>query len=214
MTKLLVITGASCSGKTHIENYIWNELDARHLQTTTTRKPRSSDPENYYRYVPTTKFQRELRANMFIEHNHYGHNMYGMSSQSLEDMLNSDMDRWSVVMDPNGANAIAEYAKLHELPVKLGCFILGVPTQVLMRRLLNRVLTDFKEDKMDLETAATTINSRNAEIVSFDHFRHYELLNERNENGIIHYDTISLLDNTYPDSVDNIIYLAGKFYEE
>lgn len=214
MAKLLVITGASCSGKTFVEKQIMNELDVCHLQTTTTRKPREVDDYQYYRYIDKELFHKELLENKYAEHNVYANNLYGISKETVDQIPLSRTNRWSVVLDFNGACNISRYCMIHKLPIELGCFVLAVPSQIAVNRLLNRVLDDYKNNKCDTETAVGTIKNRYAEIVGFDHFRCYELLNESNENGIINYNTINLLDNSFESSIENIVYLASKFFGE
>ena len=214
MKNLLVITGASCSGKTTVELKIREELGVRHLRTTTTRLPRTTDAKGYYQHVSKSTFQKHLKSGDFAEYNCYGSSMYGVLKSSLDDIISSNERNWSVVLDVNGANAISMYCKLHNLPIKLCCIVLGVPTQILMRRLFSRVLSEYKSDMLTQREAVDTLNFRNSEIVGFDHFQCYETLNKRNEDGIIKYAQISLLDNASAESIDNIIYIATKFFEE
>ena len=133
--RLLVITGTTCSGKSHVEGIIRNKLGARHVKTSTTRKPRKGDAFDYYTHLTVASFLEGLSENKYVEHSNYAQHLYGISKDTLNDVVLSDHERWSVVLDESGAHSLGNYCLMNDIPIKLGCIVLAVPPQILHRRL-------------------------------------------------------------------------------
>ena len=96
---MIVLTGASASGKTVTAL----DLQKRHglvkAITTTTREKRIGETDGVeYFFISKDEFQRRLKENKFVEHSLYNGNFYGCGIDQVS-------DNKIVVLDPNGLHA-------------------------------------------------------------------------------------------------------------
>ncbi len=96
---MIVLIGASASGKTEIAK-ILTSIGYKKCITTTTRSKRINEEDGIdYHFVTKEKFNNMLLKNSFVEVTHYQNNFYGTHKSDLyKDGL--------IIVDPNGANAI------------------------------------------------------------------------------------------------------------
>lgn len=124
---MIVIIGASASGKTEIAKLLQNKYKYQKCITTTTRPARHNEVNNVdYHFISKEEFGSKLEQNEFVEHTLYNDNYYGINKKDVNE--NS-----LVIVDPNGAN---------ELIKQLGddVFVVYVETNKALRkkRMLNR----------------------------------------------------------------------------
>lgn len=96
---MIVLTGASASGKTVTAL----DLQKRHglvkAITTTTREKRVGETDGVeYFFISKEEFQKRLDENRFVEHSIYNGNYYGCGVDQVS-------DNKIVVLDPNGLHA-------------------------------------------------------------------------------------------------------------
>lgn len=96
---MIVLTGASASGKTVTAL----DLQKRHglvkAITTTTREKRVGETDGVeYFFISKEEFQKRLAENRFVEHSIYNGNYYGCGVDQVS-------DNKIVVLDPNGLHA-------------------------------------------------------------------------------------------------------------
>lgn len=97
--RMIVLTGASASGKTVTAL----DLQKRHglvkAITTTTREKRVGETDGVeYFFVSKEEFLKRLKENKFVEHSLYNGNYYGCGVDQVS-------DNKIVVLDPNGLHA-------------------------------------------------------------------------------------------------------------
>ena len=130
MTKrVLIICGASGSGKTTVKRYLEAKQQMTPIITHTTRKKRLGEDENAYHFESQTSFFTKH----YLEYVKYDNNYYGSSYEALDEaFLKSD---WAViVLDTKGALSYVE--KLKEQAVVL--YLRVSDQEVLKKRLLKR----------------------------------------------------------------------------
>lgn len=96
---MIVLTGASASGKTVTAL----DLQKRHglvkAITTTTREKRVGETDGVeYFFISKEEFLKRLKENKFVEHSLYNNNYYGCGVDQVS-------DNKIVVLDPNGLHA-------------------------------------------------------------------------------------------------------------
>ena len=101
------IVGPSGSGKTEIVNRLTASDNFKRVITTTTRSPRSNEPQNAYIYKSVSEFMEGLDNGFFLEHSRYAGNYYGTSYDAIESIISNGAHALLVV-DVNGAKAIKE----------------------------------------------------------------------------------------------------------
>lgn len=102
---MILIVGASASGKTEIANLLVKELNYYKCITTTTRPLREGEADGVsYHFLSKDEFNKLLLEHAFVEVITYQNNFYGTQKKDLKDDS-------VIILEPNGANAIIEYLK-------------------------------------------------------------------------------------------------------
>jgi len=99
---MLVMVGASASGKTEIAKILINQYHFKKMVTFTTRpiRPDEKDGVDYYFLTPQ-EFQLKKARGEFIETVEYANHFYGTSfNEAASDRV--------LIVDPNGANVLFE----------------------------------------------------------------------------------------------------------
>lgn len=99
--KIIVITGASGTGKTTISHYLKENYQIPNVITHTTRMPRDGEKNGVDYYFETDK---SFSENHYLEKVEYSGHKYGSSEEGLESMWNK-VDVASIVVDTAGAIA-------------------------------------------------------------------------------------------------------------
>lgn len=124
---MIVIIGASASGKTEISKILKNKYNIKKCITTTTRPIRKNEVNHVdYHFITKEEFETKIQNNEFIEYAIYNNNYYGINKK---DIVNNSV----VVVEPNGANALIK-ANLDNI------FIVFIETneQIRKQRMLDR----------------------------------------------------------------------------
>lgn len=102
---MIIIVGASASGKTEITKVLIRDYNYHKCVTTTTREPRVGEIDGKdYHFLDHNSFLKKLENNEFIEHVKYRDNYYGTQRKDItKDAV--------VILEPNGANEL-----LRQLP--------------------------------------------------------------------------------------------------
>ena len=124
---MLVMIGASASGKTEAAKQIINKYGFEKMITYTTRSMRPGEVNGVdYHFISKEEFLNRDAKNEFLETTVYRDNYYGTAFK--------DADYKKVlIVDPSGANKI--YEKLKE---RVTIFYLDAPKEVRRLRMLNR----------------------------------------------------------------------------
>ena len=112
---MIVLTGASASGKTVTAL----DLQKRHglvkAITTTTREKRVGETDGVeYFFITKEEFQKRLSENKFVEHSIYNGNYYGCGKDQVA-------DNKVIVLDPNGLHAFQDLHDPRIITVLLIC---------------------------------------------------------------------------------------------
>jgi guanylate kinase len=118
---MIVLVGASASGKTEIAKILCKTYGYKKCITTTTRLKRENELADIdYHFISKQKFLKQKANDEFIEVTNYQDNFYGTHISDI----NKD---GVVIVDPNGANALLS---------KLNCdiFVVYVESSEKLRR--------------------------------------------------------------------------------
>ncbi len=97
---MIVLTGASASGKTEVAKLLFIKYDIKKVITHTTRPIRLGEKRGVdYHFVDVEKFKEMIAGEKFVEHIEYNGNYYGTSKKEISD------DK-AVIVDPNGVKAL------------------------------------------------------------------------------------------------------------
>lgn len=130
---MLVMLGASASGKTEIAKVIIKRYGLEKMITYTTRLPRKGEVEgkDYY-FLSKKEFLERVENNFFIETTLYNDNYYGTAFKDAG-------DNKVLIVDMNGANVFYEC-----LRSKVTIFFLAASTEIRQKRMILR--GDHEED--------------------------------------------------------------------
>lgn len=96
---MIVLTGASASGKTVTALDLQKRFGLVKAITTTTREKRVGETDGVeYFFISKKEFEKRLSENKFVEHSLYNNNFYGCGVDQIS-------DNKIVVLDPNGLHS-------------------------------------------------------------------------------------------------------------
>lgn len=97
---MIVIIGASASGKTEISKILQNKYNYNKCITTTTRLMRANETNGIdYHFISKEEFKNKIENNEFVEHAVYNDNYYGINNHDVK-------QNGLVIVEPNGANEL------------------------------------------------------------------------------------------------------------
>lgn len=97
---MIVIVGASASGKTEIAKILIKEYQYHKCVTTTTRLPRVNEVDGVdYHFMSKEDFLKLVHEKKFVEVNNYRDRFYGIQKRDIDSEA-------IVIVDPNGANEL------------------------------------------------------------------------------------------------------------
>ncbi len=148
MTPLIVtVTGPSNSGKTVLAGDLIKDSFEPLTSSTTRRKRRGERDGTDYHFLSHEAFDKMLAEDAFIEHISYDNQNYGISSQ--EALRAFAMGKPAVlVAEPHGVEQIGHYCRARGWK-ELRAFVYN-PPQVLVERMLERVVHDLEAEKNPL----------------------------------------------------------------
>ena len=93
---MLILIGASASGKTEVAKYLANNYGIKKIITYTTRQKRIGEQDGVdYNFISLEEFAKLKESNFFVETTYYNKNYYGTAKKDIQD------DK-CVILDPNG----------------------------------------------------------------------------------------------------------------
>lgn len=99
---MIVIIGASASGKTEISKILQNNFNYKKCITTTTRPMRTGEVNDVdYHFIQKENFIERISNNEFVEYAIYNDNYYGINKKDISNNL-------IVVVEPQGANSLVD----------------------------------------------------------------------------------------------------------
>lgn len=99
---MIVLVGASASGKTEAAKVLINKYGFKKMVTTTTRPMRVGERQDIdYHFITKEEFLKRKANNEFLETTEYNNNYYGTSRKDVSD------DK-VLIVEPEGANNIYE----------------------------------------------------------------------------------------------------------
>lgn len=102
---MIVLAGASASGKTEVAKILTKKFNVTKVITTTTRPIRVNEADKVdYFFVSAEKFDEMIENDLFVEYTVYNGNFYG----STKDQIRNDK---CIIVDPAGLKA---YIDLHD----------------------------------------------------------------------------------------------------
>ena len=130
---MIVLAGASASGKTEIAKLLASKYGITKIVTTTTRPKRKGEVNGVdYFFVTPSEFEKMIREDKFVEYTHYNGNYYG----STKDQIANDR---VVVIDLEG---LKSYSRLNDK--RIVTFYLSTCEEIRYKRMLER--GDKEED--------------------------------------------------------------------
>ena len=132
---MIVLSGASASGKTEAAKMLMAKYGIKKAITTTTRPMRINEQNGRdYFFVSKEEFEKLIKEDRFIEHTIYNGNYYG----STKDQIANNR---SVVIDLEG---LKSYSRLND--PRIVTFYLSTSEEIRYKRMLER--GDKKEDAL------------------------------------------------------------------
>ena len=124
---MIVLAGASASGKTEIAKLLAKKYGITKIVTTTTRPKRKGEVDGVdYFFVDKAKFEKMIREDKFVEYTLFNGNLYG----STKDQISKNK---CVVIDPAG---LRSYMSLHDDSIVT--FYLEADEKTRYQRMLDR----------------------------------------------------------------------------
>ncbi len=124
---MLVLIGASASGKTEIAKLLIKNYDFKKMVTTTTRRKRKGEVNKVdYNFITDNKFLKMKEQKKFLETTVYNNTNYGTPIEG------ATVDK-VLIVDPNGANSIFD----KKIPETL-FFLLETDEETRKDRMLSR----------------------------------------------------------------------------
>lgn len=141
---MIVLSGASASGKTEVAKVLASKYGIVKVITTTTRPIRIHEADGIdYFFVTNKKFLKMIKEDKFVEYTEYNGNFYG----STKDQIQNDK---CIVIDPIGLKAYSEIKDRN-----IVTFFLESSEDIRYKRMLQR--GDFEEN-----ASRRIINDRSA----------------------------------------------------
>ena len=132
---MIVLSGASASGKTEAAKMLMSKYGITKAITTTTRSMRHNEKNGRdYFFVTKQRFEEMIKEDLFVEHTLYNGNYYGSTKDQIA-------DNRSVVIDLEG---LKSYSKLNDK--RIVTFYLSTSEEVRYKRMLER-----GDNKIDAE---------------------------------------------------------------
>ena len=112
---MLILMGASASGKTEIAKFLKQKYNIQKIITYTTRMPRIHEQNGIdYHFISLEEFAILKEQDFFVETTYYNQNYYGTARQDIQD------DR-CIILDPNGFHSFLALHDPHIISFYLDC---------------------------------------------------------------------------------------------
>jgi guanylate kinase len=132
---MIILCGASASGKSEICKSLCFNFGYVKFVTTTTRAKRIGEVDGVdYNFISIEDFERKIKNNEFIEYVQYNNNYYGTEKKSIADNV-------VLIIEPNGLRKFMQLNDPHIISFFLIC-----DEEVRRQRMINRL-----DKKADIE---------------------------------------------------------------
>lgn len=102
---MIILVGASASGKTEIANILIKKFKYHKTITTTTREMRAGEVDGVsYHFITKEEFLKLKEEDAFVETALYQNEYYGTQKKDL-------VKKSVIILEPNGANSLVDYLK-------------------------------------------------------------------------------------------------------
>jgi guanylate kinase len=130
---MIILVGASASGKTVICKELIESFGMQKFVTTTTRKIRINEKNNFdYYFISKDEFEQKIKNNEFIEHVEYNGNLYGSEKKEIA-------DNKVIILEPSG---LFHFLKMHNDSIV--SFYIECNEEIRKERMIDR--QDNKDD--------------------------------------------------------------------
>lgn len=173
---MLILTGASASGKTVTALDLQKRYNLVKAITTTTRAIRVNEQDGVdYFFVTEEEFQKRLKEGKFVESSLYNNNHYGCGIDQIA-------DNKVVVLDPNGLHSFMALNNKHIVSFLLVCdkstresrmHTRGDKIEKIKERLQNDV-TDFALEKIGKVDFVISTDNKSIEQVTDEIYKLYK----------------------------------------
>mgnify|MGYP003290573503 CR=1 FL=1 len=168
---MLILVGASASGKTATALNLQKRYGLIKAVTTTTRQMREGENNGIdYFFVDKEEFEKRIKKDKFVEHSIYNNNYYGCGRDQVA-------DNKVIVLDPNGVKSFQNLHDSRVISILLTCNketrkqrmqLRGDQSGKIIERLTNDI-EDFSEDKTSnvdfiVDTSKKTIDEVTDEV--------------------------------------------------
>lgn len=154
---LVTLTSPTCSGKSHLLNYIRDEAGLACLVSTTTRPQRVGEIHGRDYYFISEEESKQMEADgEFAELMVYGGNRYGVTKKEFEDKLATGIA--FLIIQPVGMDDYVHCAL--EMGALHAKYFVDCPEEIRIKRFSERVSNDLK--------LASTIHSKLLRVKTID----------------------------------------------
>lgn len=166
---MIVLAGASASGKTEVAKVLASKYGVTKVVTTTTREKRKREVDGIdYFFVSKETFEKMIKENKFVEYTLYNGQMYGSTKDQIAD------DK-CVVIDPAGLRSyialnndtiVTFYLEADEETRRSRMGLRGDDPQKIESRILNDRIAFRKENIAKVDYTIDSSNKRSIEEVA------------------------------------------------
>ncbi len=152
--RIIAIVGRSASGKSTLANELKAEYGLKEATSFTSRKARKGEVNGVaYHFVSQSEFAKRVADGEFVEHVEFNNHSYGLHRDEVMKIATEGKPVLAVV-EPNGLNQIANYVYKQNMkalndptlpPWEVSAVWLNAPDDVLLTRLADRALADYKD---------------------------------------------------------------------
>lgn len=169
---MLILVGASASGKTATALNLQKRYGLVKAITTTTRALREGEKDGVdYFFISKEEFKKRLQQNKFVEHSLYNSNYYGCGKDQVA-------DNKVIVLDPNGVKSFQDLNDKRVISILLTCSektreermkLRGDQVGKIAERLTNDVIDFSKEKTANVDFVVDTGNKTIDEVADEVH---------------------------------------------
>lgn len=173
---MIVLAGASASGKTEVAKVLAKKYGITKIVTTTTREKRTGEVNGVdYFFVSKEQFERMIIEDKFVEYTLYNGQLYG----STKDQISNDK---CVVIDPaglrsyinlNNKDIVTFYLEADEVTRHNRMVFRGDSPEKIESRIANDRIAFKKENIAKVDYVIDSSNNKTIEQVAEDIYQHY-----------------------------------------
>jgi guanylate kinase len=144
MRRLIVLVGATCTGKSTLEKAL-NARGVRSVTSYTTRSPRTGEVQGvHYNFLTVAEVEFLEEQGKVIQKVHFGGNYYGSTTLALNRAF-EDSELAVIVVEPTGLTQFLDYAE-RTGDIEVVSVFIDNPLSLLIMRLAERYKADANAD--------------------------------------------------------------------